>query len=213
MREKAFLSFNLLIVAAVVSSFVLYGSSDAAEFSADMVQRTAQEVFKGKVFVKGNNFRQEINMKGEKQVTIFRQDKGVVWILMPEGKMYMEMHSLAQTKNVPQVDQRKIEKMAEKKHLGKEKVNGYVCDKYRYLYHVKGLGTMTQWFSNKLNFPIKMEMDGPSGHMITEYRNINEKRLSNSLFEVPPGYEKMPMPGMIPGMEGIMQRREKRGGP
>ena len=76
MGEKAFLSFNLLIVAAVVSSFVLYGSSDAAEFSADMVQRTAQEVFKGKVFVKGNNFRQEINMKGEKQVTIFRQDKG-----------------------------------------------------------------------------------------------------------------------------------------
>jgi len=137
MRKKAFSCFNLLIVAAAVSSFVLCGSSDAAEFSADMVQSMAQEVFKGKVFVKGNNFRQEINMKGEKQVTIFRQDKGVVWILMPEGKMYMEMSSLAQAKNVPQVDQRKIEEMAERKYLGKEKVNEYVCEKYRYITTIK----------------------------------------------------------------------------
>lgn len=198
MRGKAFSCCSRLILVAVVLSFVLCSSSDAAEFCADVVQSTAQEVLKGRFFIKGDDFRQEINIKGEKQITIFRKDKGVVWILMPEDKMYMEMPRLARAKSVPHVDQLKIEEMAEKKYLGKEKVSGYACEKYRYIYHDKSMGTMTQWFSKKLNFPVKIETSGPSGHMTTEYKNINEKRLSNSWFEIPQGYEKMSMPGMMP---------------
>jgi outer membrane lipoprotein-sorting protein len=67
---------------------------------------------------------------------------------------------------------------------------------------------MTQWFSKKLNFPIKMEMDGPSGHVTTEYKNIKENGLSSSLFEIPAGYQKMPMPAM-PSMEGMMEHMPK----
>jgi hypothetical protein len=39
--------------------------------------------FNGKMYLKGDNIRQEMNISGEKQITIFRKDKGVVWILMP----------------------------------------------------------------------------------------------------------------------------------
>jgi hypothetical protein len=44
-----------------------------------------------------------------------------------------------------------------------------------------------------------MEMDGQSGHMFMEYRNIREKTVPASLFNIPGGYQKMSMP-MMPGM-------------
>jgi outer membrane lipoprotein-sorting protein len=185
-----------------------HGPGYTAEFSADMVQTTPQGVFEGKFFVKDNSFRQETEMGGRKQIMIFRQDKDTVWMLMPREKMYMEMQSDPKAQNVPPVDHQTIEAMAEKKYLGTETVNGYVCEKNQYIYHDKSMGTMTQWFSKKLNFPIKMEMDGPSGHVTTEYKNIKENGLSSSLFEIPAGYQKMPMPAM-PSMEGMMEHMPK----
>jgi D-ribose pyranose/furanose isomerase RbsD len=37
--------------------------------------------------------------------------------------------------------------------------------------------------------------------MVMEYRNIDEKTVSDALFEIPSGYQKMSMP-MMPGMPG-----------
>jgi outer membrane lipoprotein-sorting protein len=209
MWRKGLCLSNVLCVATVLSCVVFFNQGHAAEFSADMVHTTPQGVFHGKFFVKGNDFRQETNMQGQEQIMIYRHNGDTVWMLMPREKMYMEMSNLPQAENVPQVDQRRIEQMAEKKYLGKQTVNGYACEKYQFIYHDTSMGTMTQWFSKKLNFPIKMEMDGPSGHMTSEYKNIIEQSLSNSLFEIPAGYEKMPMPGMMPGMEGMMQHMPK----
>jgi outer membrane lipoprotein-sorting protein len=209
MWKKAFYSFNLFIVTLALSSFILSGPSHAAEFSADMVISTPEGVHKGKFFFNGTNFRQEIDMAGEKQVMIFRQDKNLIWVLMPEAKMYMEVSSQTQVENVPQVDQHEMESLAEKKHLGKETVNGYDCEIYQYIYHDKSMGTNTQWFSKKLNFPIKMEMQSPSGRTTTEYKNISEKSLSNELFEIPAGYRTMGMPGMMPDMKGMMDRMNR----
>ena len=35
------------------------------------------------MFFKEGNFRQEMMMGGQKQITIFRKDKNLVWVLMP----------------------------------------------------------------------------------------------------------------------------------
>ena len=91
--------------------------------------------------------------------------------------------------------------MGTKKYLGKEKVNGYMCSKYNYTFNDPSIGAATYWISEKLNFPVKMEMDGPSGHIITEYKNIQEKTVPGALFNIPSGYQKMSMP-MMPGMQG-----------
>ncbi|MCD6297231.1 MAG: DUF4412 domain-containing protein, partial [Deltaproteobacteria bacterium] len=95
-----------------------------------------------------------------------------------------------------------MEKMGDKKYLGEEKVNGYKCKKYRYTSSDPSVGTTTMWISKKLNFPIKTEMKGSSGPMSMEYKNIEEKKLPDSLFNIPAGYQKMSMPSMpkMPGM-------------
>ena len=95
----------------------------------------------------------------------------------------------------PQFD-RNIKNKAQIKSLGKETVNGYVCEKYQYIYHDTSMGTVTQWFSKKLNYAIKAEHKSSAGYMLTEYKNIKEGKVENSLFEVPGDYALMALPGM-----------------
>ena len=58
---------------------------------------------------------------------------------------------------------------------------------------------MTQWVSTRLEYPIRMIVEGQHGRMVREIKNIKETAVSNALFTVPQGYQKMSIPGM-PGM-------------
>lgn len=193
------LRFGMFGAIFLLTLMVLALSVNAAEISADMIHKSPMGSFKGKMFLKGDNLRQEMNIKGEKQITIFRKDKGVVWVLMPGQMMYMEMMAGSQNNMAP-VDPDELEKVGKKKFIGKEEVNGYMCSKYHYLFNDPSVGAATYWISEKLNFPVKMEMDGPSGHMVTEYLNIQEKTVPDALFNIPSGYQKMSMP-IMPGMQ------------
>jgi hypothetical protein len=55
---------------------------------------------------------------------------------------------------------------------------------------------MTQWISTKLQYPVKMIIEGQKGRMVRELKNIKETKLSKSLFQLPAGYQKMNIPGM-----------------
>jgi hypothetical protein len=199
MKKKIQLRFGLIMFILFVAVPALSVSINAAEFSADMINTSPMGKIEGKMFFKKGNFRQEMMMGGQKQITIFRKDKNVVWVLMPAQMMYMEMQAGSQ-QNMAPVDPDEIDKLAEKKYLGKENVNGYVCSKYRYSFHDKSSGSAIYWISDKFNFPIKMQAQGTSGSMSMEYRNIQEKTVPASLFNIPGGFQKMSMP-MMPGIQ------------
>ncbi|MFH1935104.1 MAG: DUF4412 domain-containing protein [Pseudomonadota bacterium] len=201
MLKKLISRLMLFIVSFLITGLGIAAPSHAAEFSADMIQKSPMGNSEGKVFVKGENLRHEINMGGQNQIMIFQKDKGVVWILMPEQRMYMEMAAGGQQNMAPPTPE-EMEKMGDKKYLGEEKVNGYICKKYRYTSNDPSVGNTTMWISKKLNLPIKTEMEGSSGPMSMEYKNIQEKKLPDSLFKIPAGYQKMSMPKM-PGMPGM----------
>jgi hypothetical protein len=190
MRRRRGLGLGM--VAALIVA--LAGNGLAAEFSADLLLKQAKETITGKVYVKGDKTRQEYLQKGEKYVMISRFDKGIVWVLIPAQKVYMESSSREGAASDPRLDQ-KVKDKAVKKYLGKEEVNGYTCEKYQYLYNDKSMGTVTQWFSKKLNYAIKSEYNSPRGYTLTEYKNINEGKVADSLFEVPGDYAKMSVPG------------------
>ncbi len=195
MVKELFSRLSKLLVIAVMGIFVLSGLSLAAEFSADYIHKMGEEAITGKVYVKEDKVRQEMVKEGKKAVMIIRMDKGVVWHFMPKERMYMEMPSV---KGHYTVVDKELEKVATKKHLGREKVNGWDCDKYKIIYHDKSMGTGIHWISKKLNYPIKFEMKGASGFtVLTQYKNIKEQKLPDSLFEIPADYKKMSMPGMF----------------
>jgi hypothetical protein len=199
MTKKFIARFGLFGFVTIITMLILQSPGNAGDFSADMMMTSSMAIMKGKVFLKGGNFRQEMAMGGGQQITIFRKDKNLVWVLIPQQKMYMEMPG-GDKQNMAPIDPAEIEKRGKKKYLGKEKINGYMCSKYQYTSNDGSIGPATYWIAEKLNFPVKIEMDGPSGHTIMEYRNIREKTVSSSLFTIPSGYQKVSMP-MMPGIQ------------
>lgn len=171
-----------------------------AEFSADMVHTIGGMVTKGKIYVKGQKTRTEMENGG---VTIMDMGAKKTYVLQPAMQAYFDMSGNMDVDKV-QNSEEELAKIAKKERLGSEKVGGIECDKYLITYHDKSMGKITQWHAKKYNYPIKIVYSGSQGEMTTEYQNIKEGGVSDSLFTVPKGYQKMQMPGM--GMGAGMGR-------
>ncbi|MBW1730484.1 MAG: DUF4412 domain-containing protein [Deltaproteobacteria bacterium] len=195
-RQPTLKALGLVFMAVcIVAAFATI--TLAAEFTADIVQKGTMGTMTGKIYVKGKNVRREMTIMGQKQITITRADKRVTWILMPQQMTYMEMKwNTKQAQASENLDE--LEKRGKKKYLGKEKISGYSCSKYVYTPNDPSQPPVTVWVSKKLNYPLKMKVAGPQGHMTILYKNIKQKKLSDSLFRVPKNYEKISMPVMPP---------------
>lgn len=180
--------------AMVVCLVMVYsGVSLSAEFSADLVQKTAGMTTTGKVYIKDHKMRMEMDTPGGKSINLMDIETGAMQMLQPAQRMYFEMRA---PKAGVVTTEEALANIADKKHLGTEKVNGQQCDKYEITYHDRSLGKMTQWFSKALNYPIKIIYHGPQGESVMEYKNIKQGNIDSSLFRIPSGYHKMSVPGM-----------------
>ncbi|MDY6854567.1 MAG: DUF4412 domain-containing protein [Thermodesulfobacteriota bacterium] len=189
--KKAFRCLIIITIFLSVS-FLFLRFSSAQEFSADYTvhEKKQNMSIKGKIFIKGEKFRQETLIQGMKQIMIIRPDKNLMWMIMPEGKTYMEMSHVTDDKKI---EPWTSEMESKAKYLGKETVSGLSCKKYQYTEQGK---TYYSWIFEKFPFPVKTEYsDG-----LIEYKNIKEGKVPNSLFEVPSGYKKMSMPKMPQGI-------------
>lgn len=193
-------------LAGLVLSMTSGGFAFAAEFSADVLENRRGTAITGKIFVKGDKVRRETTVAGRTRILILRQDKGVVWNLMPDQQKYIES---ANQRGVdwdsPEMT-KQLEKVADRKDAGTETVNGYECDKVQYVYKNTGMGTRTHWIAKKLKYTIKMEHRAGTGDMSSEFQNIKEGGVADSLFEIPPGYQTADMSG-APGGAGGSQPR------
>jgi outer membrane lipoprotein-sorting protein len=192
------LKITLLFI--VLTWWLAAGLAQAAEFSAVIINRMESRETQGKIYMKGEKMRREFAAGEQVGITIVRPDKKVMWMLMPGQKSVMEMpFSKASLEKMMGMSQ---EQQAEMKLLGPEKVNGYETEKYETT--VKGSVKPMKhyvWVSKKLGVPIKMvSLDGKFS---MNYRDIKEGGVPDSLFEIPPGYQKMTMPPGMPGGPGM----------
>jgi outer membrane lipoprotein-sorting protein len=193
-----------LVVALALMPVFLAGAAGAAEFSAVMVTQAGGQEMQGKIYVKGDKMRQERTGGGMEHIIIYDKNAKAMWMITPAQKMYMEMPITDKTRDQMAEAAKDI---ATKKLIGSETVNGYAADKYETTVKT-GDGEMTHfvWIAKKLGIPIKME--SPDGSFRMEYRDIKEGGVSDDLFRVPEGYQKMTMPG---GMGGGMRGRMPKG--
>ena len=179
----------LLVSTLVLVGLWLAGSTFAAEFSADMVMTSGGSTTTSKVFMKGEKSRME--SQGQPGYTIVRNDKKVMWMVMTDQKMYMEM--APDPKQAPQGD--KVTGEVSRKLIGKETIDGRSTEKYEVTFK-EGNKTekMYQWIATDIKFMVKMA--AVDGSYTMEYKNIKMGPQADSLFEVPSGYKKMAMPAM-----------------
>jgi hypothetical protein len=162
----------------------------AEEFSADFIMRSPGELLpiKGRIFVKNALIRHQVSERGDERVTIVRPDKGVIWVLNDDDKMYLEV---AYQESDRRFDSWTPEDESRAKYLGKETISGVPCKKFELL--VDGSRSV-YWIAEKLSFPVKIE----SQEGILEYKNIVEGGANDTLFEPPADYERITMDGPEP---------------
>ncbi|MEW6227367.1 MAG: hypothetical protein AB1700_04625 [Bacillota bacterium] len=198
--KKRMSKISITLVIGLAGVLVFSALGYAAEFSADLVTVENGKTMTGRVFVKGDKTRHELVAEGGMRVIIFRMDKNLVWTLLP-GNKCIEIAGLGSPMNLGQP----MAPDCDKVRLGVQTVNGHVCDVVQYVYKDKSLGSLTQWISQKLCYMVRAEVKDARGKatLMTEYRNIREEQLPDSLFEVPPGYTKKALPLGIPAKPNL----------
>ena len=179
----------LVVLVGLFSQAVL-----ADGFSADQVKTMGDTVITSKLYMQGGKMRIETNMPNMPMTSVIIVDtqSGKSLMLMPEQKMYMVMPAGQDVDHVPDLAELEKEYKSTRKDLGTETVNGYKCSKTEVVFEDKSMGKITQWYSDKLQFIVKMVTDDSAqGAFTMELKNIKEQDVAAALFQVPAGYKEM----------------------
>jgi hypothetical protein len=182
----------------------------AQDFSADIASlKPGDHMGLTKMFVSGNKVRMEGEGMMAGGAAIYDLDQHKYYMLMPQRQMYVEFgqrmplrtfafwrptdvnNACPEWKNLAeQLNTRN--KIGTCRKVGNDTVNGRSAVEYE--------GTSTDgkkgrgWVDSKLRWLIKYADDQGGG---MEFRNIQEGSQPSSLFEIPAGYQKMDMGGMM----------------
>ncbi len=169
--------------------------SMAAEFIADIEQRLHGTDLKGRIFVKGEKYRLEMqDSKGRRMFIIVDQKRDVTTVADPAEKNFTETPStgMLSLMNDPFQSARHMEAKFKKTLLGEERVSGYACTKLKFEAQEKEL--MTAWKSERLGFFLKITLPDKKQSFI-QLKNIKEGPVNESQFQVPVGFVKKEDPG------------------
>ncbi len=160
----------------------------AAEFTAKMVLTDGGKVMPGRIFVKGDKMRQEFTDERGQSITIVRKDRKVVYVVMPQDRLYVE---IPLKKEMPGQFLQFPEKTLKKQRVGAETMNGYSTERFQVIIPEGSRGPVVQnfWMCDKLGMPVKMECKEKS--LCVEYKDIKEGGIEDKLFEPPPDFKKI----------------------
>jgi hypothetical protein len=179
MKTRIMASGILLMILIFLVKF-----ASAQKFSADIISKTKEGVFKGRVFTARDKVRMEI----DQTVTISRIDKNVVWMLIPADKKYMELP--VQPQNIVASIEDKMPGEIERRLISTESIDGKMTNKYEIVYETAGKReTVFIWVSKDKKFPIRTS--AVDGSWVVEYRNVVIAKQPDILFEIPQGFQKL----------------------
>ena len=183
----------LIIVFGAIFGFISSSLADEKFSSLQCDIFTSSQVAgesRGKLYMKGDKSRIELNTSGMDTVTIISE--GNAYLYMPSQNMAMKMPVTQAKEQVPSVEDYKNNC----EFMGEEQVDSESCGVYRCF---KNGQSMTMWVSNKLEFPLKIISSGAT----TYYKNVNTNMpLSDGLFSLPQGVQFQDMGSLMQGFGG-----------
>jgi hypothetical protein len=207
---------NISSVLFFIVSFVMVQANVGAvalqktlpDYSAEEHMETEQGEMVTRIFHSGQKERREMVTNGSNMITIMRMDKKIVWMLMPEQKMYMENKLDEGDKSH---EDKHMAYTMENENLGEEVINGIKTTKRKSVFTTsdgKKLGGFV-WVS-KEGIPVKQQSVAKSGdtkiHMKSELKNLVVKKQDSKLFELPVDYQPMSMGAMM--MQGGLRKHK-----
>jgi Domain of unknown function (DUF4412) len=207
--------YALVTLATVLGATPIWAAQltrPQVEYSADSTIQNEEGTMQQRVYVTPTKERKEmLTGGGDGGIMIFRFDSKVLWILMPSEKMYMENSMGAGRSQRDDPSQWTYEDTV----VGEEMLNGVRVTKY------KTIATSTDGkkyggFSWRTREGISIKQDllykegNDKKRMLTELTNVQVGRQDPRLFEIPEGFTKFDMGGM---MSGAMGRPDMSGTP
>ena len=181
----------IVVILLLVVSTAFGQDSVSTEFVADMVDQSLNDTVTNKLYVKGSYYRIETEEEGMKIVVLVDQDSNITRVLNMDDKMYLELpsddikaimndpfQSLRITLETPGIEHKVLET---------DTINGHECVK-----HVLFWGEnpfYTYYMSDKYNWPMKIIRG--DFEKVVELKNIEDKEIDNSLFEIPEGFSEL----------------------
>lgn len=205
------MSHVLPLILALATLFAGWPASAAqptrpqAEYSADATMQMEEGAIQQHVYVTPTKERRELlTGSGEGAVQIFRYDSKVMWMLMPSEQMYME-YSLSGGQSQGQGND-PSQWTYEDTVVGEETLNGIKVTKYKTI-ATSADGKKYGGFSWRTKEGINVKQDllykegNDKKRMLIELSNLSIGRQDPTLFEIPEGFTKFDMGGMM-GMMG-----------
>ncbi len=163
--------------------------SYAQEFSAEQTSITQMTKEVGILYHRPDRWRLEAEGEKHTDISIFRLDKKVVWILLPKEKKYMEVPLTEEEMPLPARIAGEIDRAV----VGQEEVEGFTCDKLVVRYSKESeVCEMIFWVSPQLGVPLRSE--APDLGWKAELKKIKVGVQPDELFEIPAGYERFNPP-------------------
>jgi len=190
MKRRSIWKVLVLAVLVILAGWT-WAPAQTQEFSADQILLGPGGEQQGKIYFKQDRWRVEVTQPQTQKaiVQIFRMDKKVSWMLIPEDKVYMETPLFPDM--IPWAKQ--IPGEVERKSLGEETVQGQLTEKYQVkVFNGEIAQELYLWTSKELKVPVKTQTkDGKFG---IELRNIQIQAQPEDLFELPPDFKKITPP-------------------
>jgi hypothetical protein len=191
MKVKIIKSF----FAALILLFVLGCPTKPTpkNFTAYMMQGIGSQQILGKIFLKGNEYRMDFKVGRQEISVLVDRKSGKQKILSHSRKVaqeYLNNSPKSLNNNPFEYFNFLLENNSSRKK-GSEGINGYECSKIEVYKEDEILAIA--WISNKLNWPIKIELkEKPRKYVILH--DIKEEPVEKSLFQVPTDYKFYPLP-------------------
>ena len=156
-------------------------------FTAEMtnVKQGTKEIYL--VQSDGEKYRYDFEMGGDKGIVIVSPKQGKTAILFPSKQFvhYTETSSIISRANDPVQAVMTLKDRYNEKQLGQEKVAGFDCDKTELYAADKKVFTI--WFSDKLNFPLKIQ-NHIAKDTYMKLSGIKIQKIPISVFDIPGDY-------------------------
>ncbi len=195
----------------ILASIILLGASACTaeetfrrwpdvEYSAEEIIETGSTATYSKIFYAPDKMRLEGNVDGSEKIVIIRRDKFLKWKLLPDEKTYMEQAETQSTESTGGTFDDFIGNIIIRANLGEEAINDIKTTKYQVT--IKDpRGDIEGWlWKTESDIIVKTAfnrtLNGTLDTATFELKNIRQEPQEPALFEIPPDYKKIDMPGM-----------------
>lgn len=176
-----------------LTCFVLvlaFGAAEAAEFSADLSMSEGKLLKEGRILVRGEMYRMEIeDPSGPSVVVQMLPAQDLCRVLVPRYSLFLEV---ARSEGIAQMLDPFLAAESMKQYYscvqeGSEELAGWVC--IREAFKSGDSTVIYRWISGELGFPLKISLVGHEDQS-TELKNVKIGAVTEDLFAIPAGYQK-----------------------